>query len=422
LENAGQNEKSTIAVVGEGAACVADVLSDFFWLLLLLLVVCLPRVTIDAYLPSLPAMADALRGTDAQIQSTLTWYMAGYAISMLVAGPLSDRYGRRPVLLGGLALYLLATVACAFSASIGTIVAARIVQALGGCSGTVIGRVIVRERFATGVQAKMLSRISAGMALSPVLAPLAGSVVGGWYGWRAVFALLAVAGAVALLMVWRYLPETRERSGGGAPDPLGKIYAALLGDRRFLRYSLAIGFVYCTYFPFIAESSILFQRTLHVSGQMYATIFGITVLGYLIGSSVFRRAGKRWPADRMIAGAALVNLCGAGTLWVATCAAPDSVAAVVLPMFVIMLSVGVAIPACQFAVLQPFSSVAGTASGLFFFIQMAITAACGGVLGWLSDGSARPLVILTLGASLAFAGILFRLRQREVVAAGRWVS
>ncbi|AJY32971.1 drug resistance transporter, Bcr/CflA subfamily protein [Burkholderia thailandensis 34] len=393
---------------------VGNTLPELGWLCLLMLVVCLPRATIDAYLPSLPAMADALHGTDAQIQLTLTMYMAGYALSMLISGPLSDRYGRRPVLLAGMLVYFGATVACAMATSIPAIVAARLCQALGGCCGTVIGRVVVRERFDMAMQATMLSRISAGMALSPIVAPLAGQVVAQWLGWRGVFGALAFGGAAAALMVHRYLPETRVRATESERDAgLLKRYASLLRDRRFVRYSLAIGFVYCTYFPFIAESSTLFQRTLRVSATVYAAIFGITVLGYLIGSNVFRRAGSRFGVDAIIGAAAVVNLFGAAALWIWTFAAPPSVWSIALPMFFVMVSVGVSIPACQFAVLQPFAKIAGTASGLFFFIQMAMTAACGGILSGLSDGSSRPMAVVTAASSAAFAAVVVCCRSRE---------
>ncbi|RQS36410.1 MFS transporter [Burkholderia sp. Bp8992] len=393
------------------------------WLFLLMLVVCLPRVTIDAYLPSLPAMADALHGTDAQLQLTLTLYMVGYALSMLVSGPLSDRWGRRPVLLGGLCVYVVASVACALSTGIPALVVARIFQALGGCTGTVIGRVIVRERYPAATQAAMLGHISAGMALSPVVAPLAGSAIAEWFGWRGVFGWLAAGGLVATAMVLRYLPETRERAARPAPGPrLLQTYAGLLRDRRFLRYSLAIGFVYCTYYPFIAESSTLFQRQIGVSGPVYAAIFGVTVLGYLIGSSAFARTGKRWQADAVIAAAAVVNLAGAAALWVGGAIAPTAVAALVVPMFVVMIAVGIAIPACQFAVMQPYTTIAGTASGLFFFIQMAITAACGGVLAALSDGTARPMIVVTAGASVAFVAVVVGFRERRATGDARFAT
>ncbi|UVE68165.1 multidrug effflux MFS transporter [Burkholderia pyrrocinia] len=393
------------------------------WLFLLMLVVCLPRVTIDAYLPSLPAMADALHGTDAQLQLTLTLYMVGYALSMLVSGPLSDRYGRRPVLVGGLCVYAIASIACALSTSIPAIITARIFQALGGCSGTVIGRVIVRERFPTAMQATMLGRISAGMALSPVIAPLAGSAVAEWLGWRGVFGWLAAGGILATAMVLRYLPETREYDARQVPGRgLLRTYAGLLREHRFLRYSLAISFAYCTYYPFIAESSTLFQRQMGVSGPVYAAIFGLTVLGYLIGSSVFARTSGRWKADSVIVAAAAVNLVGAAALWVCSAIAPTAVAALVVPMFVVMIAVGIAIPACQFAVMQPYTKIAGTASGLFFFIQMAITAACGGVLAWLSDGTARPMIAVTAGASAAFLAVVAGLRERRVTDGSRFAT
>ncbi|WP_176039413.1 multidrug effflux MFS transporter [Burkholderia stabilis] len=395
-------------------------LPQWGWLFLLMLVVCLPRVTIDAYLPSLPAMADALHGTDAQLQLTLTLYMVGYALSMLVSGPLSDRYGRRPVLIGGLCVYVVASVACALSASVAAIVAARIFQALGGCCGTVIGRVIVRERFPAGLQATMLGRISAGMALSPVVAPLAGSAVAEWLGWRGVFGCLAAGGVIATAMVLRYLPETRERDAQPAPGPgLLRTYAGLLRERRFLRHSLAISFAYCTYYPFIAESSTLFQRQIGVSGPVYAAIFGVTVLGYLIGSSAFGRANGRWQPDTVVAAAAVVNLAGTAALWAGGVFALGAVVPLVMPMFVVMIAVGIAIPACQFAVMQPYTKIAGTASGLFFFIQMAITAACGGVLAWLSDGTAQPMIVVTAGASIAFVAVVVGLRERGASAGSR---
>lgn len=389
--------------------------SKYLWLALLMLIVCLPRVTIDAYLPSLPAMADALHSTDAQLQMTLTMYMAGYAFSMLIAGPLSDRYGRRPVLIGGLLVYLCATAACALSNSVSAIVVARAFQALGGCSGTVIGRVIVRERFTTGVQAAMLSSISAGMALSPVVAPLAGSIVSQWLGWRGVFAVLGVIGLTALLLVSRYLPETGARTPASADDKgLVQTYTMLLCDRHFLRYSLAISFAYCTYFPFIAASSALFQRQLQASNQVYAMIFGITALGYLIGTRVFRRMNGQWPIDRVIGCAAAINLGGAAALGGAALATPTSILTIVVPMFVIMLSVGIAIPACQLAVLQPFSHAAGTASGLFFFIQMAITALCGGLQSGLPDSAHQSMILLTCAASIAFVVTFAGLGARRV--------
>ena len=389
-----------------------DRLSPAAWLLILLAVVCLPRITIDIYLPSLPVIGQALQLSEFQLSLTMTVYMAGYAVSMLVCGPLADRYGRRPVLIGGTALYLVATVACALADSGGMLIAARLLQALGGCCGTVVGRVIVRDRFQKAEQVSYLSWMSSGMALSPVVAPLIGSVIDVALGWRWVFVVLAVVAACVLLALCTVVPETKPGRHGPV-HPAGedereypvqpgllRLYGSLLHDRHFLRHSLIISAIYCTYFPFVAESSLVLQRTLGLSQVQYAGVFALTILGYLGGASVFRRRFGAWGAEGVIGRALRLNLLFA-VLWAAaTQVFPGSLRAIVLPMVPIMLSVGMSIPACQFAVMQPHAGAVGAVSGLFFFIQMAVTALFGLVVASLSNGSPAPMVGVSLVASV----------------------
>lgn len=389
-----------------------DRLSPAAWLLILLAVVCLPRITIDIYLPSLPVIGQALQLSEFQLSLTMTVYMAGYAVSMLVCGPLADRYGRRPVLIGGTALYLVATVACALADSGGMLIAARLLQALGGCCGTVVGRVIVRDRFQKAEQVSYLSWMSSGMALSPVVAPLIGSVIHVALGWRWVFVVLAVVAACVLLALCTVVPETKPGRHGPV-HPAGedereypvqpgllRLYGSLLHDRHFLRHSLIISAIYCTYFPFVAESSLVLQRTLGLSQVQYAGVFALTILGYLGGASVFRRRFGAWGAEGVIGRALRLNLLFAVVWAAATLVFPGSLLAIVLPMVPIMLSVGMSIPACQFAVMQPHAGAVGAVSGLFFFIQMAVTALFGLVVASLSNGSPAPMVGVSLVASV----------------------
>jgi DHA1 family bicyclomycin/chloramphenicol resistance-like MFS transporter len=377
-------------------------LSPWFWLILLTVLIGLPRITLDMHLPALPAMADYFQTSDSQLQLTLTLYTFGSAISLLISGPLTDRFGRRPVLLAGLFLYVLATVACALADSITVLIIARLFQALGGCCTTVIGRVIVRDYFDRDEQARLLGLISMAMAVSPMAAPVLGSL----------FVLLGVIGAVLYLVVYRRLPETRPADVATAPPGnLLRLYGQLLRDRYFLRYSLAIGCVYSTYFPFISESSALLQRGFHLSATAYALVFAATISGYMLGANLFRRLVRRFEPDRLIHAAIGLNVLGSVILAAATTAMPGQWLAIVLPMVVIMVSVGMVIPACQLSVLQPYGAIAGTASGLFFFTQMFLTAVSSWATGLLSDGTSQPLVIMTAVASALLAATWLTLHK-----------
>ena len=375
-------------------------LSFRFWLVLLTVLIGLPRITLDMHLPALPAMADYFHTRDSQLQLILTLYTLGSAISLLVSGPLTDRFGRRPVLLAGLFTYVVATVACALADSLGVLIIARLFQALGGCCTTVIGRVIVRDYFDRHEQARLLGLISMAMAVSPMAAPVLGSLLLPLVNWRGLFVLLGLIGTVLYLVVYRRLPETRPPEVAAAPPSnLLRIYAQLLRDRYFLRYSLAIGCVYSTYFPFISESSALLQRGFHLTATAYALVFAATISGYMLGANLFRRLVQRFEPDRLINAAIALNVLGSLLLALATLALPQQWLAIVLPMVVIMVSVGMVIPACQLSVLQPYGAIAGTASGLFFFTQMFLTALSSWVTGLLSNGTSLPLVIMTALAS-----------------------
>jgi len=388
-------------------------LSTGFWLVLLTVLIALPRVTLDMHLPALPAMADYFQTSDSQLQLTLTLYALGSAISLLVSGPLTDRFGRRPVLLAGLFLYVLATAACALADNIAVLIIARLFQALGGCCTTVIGRVIVRDYFDRNEQARLLGLISMAMAISPMAAPVLGSLMLPFIHWRGLFVLLGVIGAVLCLVVYRRLPETRPPEVAAAP-PRGllRIYGQLLRDRYFLRYSVAIGCVYSTYFPFISESSALLQRGFHLSATAYALVFAATISGYMLGANLFRRLVRRFEADRLIVAGIAMNVLGSGILALATVALPGEWLAIVLPMVLIMVSVGMVIPACQLSVLQPYGAIAGTASGLFFFTQMFLTAVSSWATGLLSDGTSAPLVMMTALASVLLVTSWLALQQK----------
>jgi len=272
--------------------------------------------------------------------------------------------------------------------------------------------VIVRDYFDRDEQARLLGLISMAMAVSPMAAPVLGSLMLPFIDWRGLFVLLGVIGAVLYLVVYRRLPETRPADVAAAPPGnLLRLYGQLLRDRYFLRYSLAIGCVYSTYFPFISESSALLQRGFHLSATAYALVFAATISGYMLGANLFRRLVRRFEPDRLIHAAIGLNVLGSVILAAATTAMPGQWLAIVLPMVVIMVSVGMVIPACQLSVLQPYGAIAGTASGLFFFTQMFLTAVSSWATGLLSDGTSQPLVIMTAVASALLAATWLTLHK-----------
>ena len=184
-------------------------------------------ISTDLYLPSLPAIGESFGSTTAEVQLTLSVFLVGFAVSQIVYGPLSDRFGRRPVLIGGVAIYLLATLACLAAGSIGLLIGARFVQAVGACAGVVLGRAIVRDIYGREGAAKMLSYMGVAMALAPALGPILGGILQVLFGWRANFLVLAIFGGVCLLGVLLVLPETNRWRDPAATDP-----ARLIRSRR----------------------------------------------------------------------------------------------------------------------------------------------------------------------------------------------
>ncbi|MDU9404931.1 Bcr/CflA family efflux MFS transporter [Pseudomonas sp. zfem004] len=370
------------------------------WSCLLLALVCLPRIALDLYLPAWPGMDQALGLAPGQVQQSLTAYLLGYALCMLLAGPLCDRWGRRPLLLAGLALFSVATLGCCLAQDLPGLCLARFFQALGGCCGPLVARVVVRDRFVVGEQARMLGLLSTGMAIAPLLAPLLGSLLLEALGWRGLFGLLLIAGLACQVQVARRLPETRPVEA--PPQPLAAAWRQVLGSRVFWRSSLVIGCAYCSYFPFISESSRLLQQGLGLSPQAYALALAATVAAYGLGSRCYARLAQRLGNERVIGLGVAINLAGSAAL-LALQLAGAPLWALPLGLLAVMFAVGLIIPACQWAVLQPFAAIAGTASGGFFFVQMLLTALSSALTGWWSDGSAWPLVGMTVAASVLLA-------------------
>jgi DHA1 family bicyclomycin/chloramphenicol resistance-like MFS transporter len=359
----------------------------------------------DLYLASLPGLRRAFGIGVAEVQLTLSVFIAAFALSQLAYGPLSDRHGRRPVLLAGIAIYLVATIACAAAQSIEQLLVARFFQAVGACSGQVIGRAIVRDVYGAQGAARMLGYITAGTALAPVLGPAVGGLLTVAFGWRASFVLLAAVAGGLLLVAVRRLGESNVH-----PDPrataiagLLRNYAAVARDRRFAGYAICVAASYGAVFAWISGSSFIMIETLQVPVAWFGVWFGVTVLPYVAANLLTARLVMRVGPVRILrVGVTLAVLAGLALSGLAL-AGVHTLAAVLLPIALFLFATGLNLPCAMAGAIGPFPRLAGTASALMGFLQMTAGAVVGVAVGRLHDGTPVPTALAVAAMTLVIA-------------------
>jgi DHA1 family bicyclomycin/chloramphenicol resistance-like MFS transporter len=377
-------------------------------------VVAIGSLSIDMALPSLPATAEALGASPATVQLTVTLFLAGFALAQLIHGPLSDRLGRRRVLLGGLLVYVVGGLACWVAPSARLLIAGRLLQALGAGSGPVVGRAVVRDVHTPEQAARVLGYMGTAMALTPILAPMIGGVVHVAFGWRAVYLTLAVCGAVFLGLAALLVPETNRRRDPDAlrPGHLATNAADLLGDRTFLGYVLVVALMFGGQFAFISGSAFVLIEVLRVSPDVYGLCFGLVAFGIMTGSFVAARFTPRAGIDRLIAvGTGLGAVAGslmAALAW----SGIHTVPAVILPMYGFATGVGIVLPTAVAGAIGPFPRTAGLAAAVVGFLQLTAAAAYGIAVGRLYDGTPVPMAVAIAAAGLA-ATLAHRLLRRR---------
>ncbi len=375
----------------------------------------------DIYLASMPSMTRALDATPAQVQLTLSVYMYGWGVAQLFVGPLSDRYGRRPALLGGLAVFVVASVACALSRDVVTLVGARLVQAVSMASIAVVPRAVVRDLYSGDRAAHVLSLMGVVLGFAPVVAPILGSHMHAWFGWQSNFALVALYGALLWYVVYASLPETLARRDARAMVPRVVLanYGRLLRSRAYVGYMLVAAFGFSGLFAFLAGSAFVFVSVMGASEQAFGLLFGAVMLGNITGSTIGSRLVPRIGIRRIVrAGSALMLASGLalGALAIGGATHP---AAIVLPMFAYMVAFMLTMPPATAGALTPFPDIAGSAASLLSFCQFAVASTAALVVGVTFDGTTRPMTIAIAVASLAaFASLRLAHRNLRLAATG----
>jgi len=352
-------------------------------------------LAIDFYLPGFPAMATAFATDEKHIQLTLAVYFGGLAIGQLIYGPLADRFGRRVPLLSGVTLFTLASFACAYAPSLEWLIGARFVQALGGCAGMVISRAVVSDKCDAVGSAKVYSQLMLVTGLAPILAPLAGGIMVGMWGWQSIFLALSLFSVMAAIAVAVGLPETfpahqpRQPLSGSL-----RRYAALLSDRVYLGYALTGGISIAGMFAYIAGSPFVFIKLYGVPAEHYGWLFGSNAAGFILVAQLNARLlAKRGPAF-LLSRTVWVYVAAALALLGIAALRTEALWPLLVPLFICIASLGCILPNTSACAMNGQGARAGSASALLGCIQFGVAAGAASLVGVLHDGTAMPMAMV----------------------------
>lgn len=361
-------------------------------ILFLTLLAALGTLSTNMYLASFPSIGRELAASPTQVKLTLTLFLAGFAFGQLIVGPLSDRLGRRPLLIGGLGLYAVASALCAVAAGIEWMFVLRVAQAIGACSAAVLARAVARDLFQGDELTRSLSFIMTFMAAAPGFSPLIGGLIETWFGWRITFVLLAAVGIFATLIVWFRVAEThRNRDSAASLGRAFTSYLSLLRDHRFLVPAAATTCAMGGLFSFFASSPSIFIERFGVPPALFGFIPFFTVFAVFAGGMLAPRLAKQWPGLRPIVLGLGFMLAGSGAMLALSLAGSEGMTQVLAPLVVFLFGMGIVNPLSTVAALRPFPEQAGAASALVGFLQMA-----GGALGTVVLGLTYTDVLIAL--------------------------
>jgi DHA1 family bicyclomycin/chloramphenicol resistance-like MFS transporter len=350
-------------------------------------------------IPALPATAHALGMSIGTSQLTITLYLIGLAIGQLLYGPVSDRFGRRPVVLAGLSLFTAASIATSLAPNAAILIGARVLQSLGGCAGLVLGRASVRDGASAEKAAGQLALLTLVMAMVPAIAPAIGGYLTAYIHWRASYVLLAVFGAATLAACAFALPETLSEPSGARRSMLSA-YARLLRSPRFLGYAVGGACSTTSFYGFMSASPFIFERQLHQPTQRVGLYYLVLMLGVAAGSLGANRIAGRVPIRTALRLANGLGIFGAILFAAADAADILSVTTVVVPVCLFMVGAGMASPFALAGSVSVNPQAIGAASGMYGFIQMGYGMLCTVVVESWRPGAVYPVATVLLGSAL----------------------
>lgn len=375
-------------------------------------------LAIDMYLPSMPAMGAELHASAGQRQATMAFFLVGTAIGQFFYGPASDRWGRRPPVLLGVGIYVLASVGCALAVSPQMLIGARFVQALGACGGGVVARAMVRDRFDHIESARMLSLMMLIMGVAPILSPLFGGVLLIFGGWRLIFWCMALFGVLLGAAAFLRMQESRSAETAArarAVNPL-RGYLALLRQRRLIGYILAGALNGAALFTYITSSPELVIQIYHVPATYFGLVFGVNGAGVIGASQINRHLLRRHTPDQILAVASLVAVVAGLALFVAAASGWGGPLSVLPLLFAVLSSYSFVQGNTSAGALNVDPLRGGSTSALLGAAVFAAGAAASGLVGVFHDGTPRPMAVVIL---IAMSGAALSLHMLALPKRGR---
>ena len=378
----------------------------------------LTALAIDMSLPALPALSAEFEASPERVQLTLSLFIIGYAVGQLFHGPLSDRFGRKPILIAGLVIYVGASIVCALSRSIDLLITARLVMGFGGCVGPVLARAVVRDHYGGPHAAQMFSSLTAVFALAPLIAP----TVGGWllvhFSWRAIFVVLTLfAGMLFVVIVFGFAESLKTPDLGALRlGRLARNYQTFLASRLCLGYALLNGLCWAGIFAFLSGSPFVFITVYGVAPEHYGYYFALSAVALVVGALSNKRLLRRHGHARVLRWGLIATVAG-GAVVLTACATRWGGAGGVMAGFMLYIwGQAVVAPNAMAAALEPIPHMAGTGAALLGVVQMGAGAIAGYAVNAFYDGTPVPMGAVILAMALAAAGIYVAMLRRPATA------
>ncbi len=377
-------------------------------------------LAIDFYLPAFPAMAAAF-GTDEQhVQLTLAAYFLGLSIGQLAYGPVADRFGRRIPLLIGVGLFTLASLVCAFAPSLEWLIAARFVQALGGCAGMVISRAVVSDKCDAVGSAKVFSQLMLVMGLAPILAPMLGGLLVNLHGWQSIFIALTVFSAAAGLAVAMGLPESMPAHQPRQPlSGALRQYGRLLSDKVYLGHALTGGIAIAGMFSYIAGSPFVFIKLYGVPAEHFGWLFGINAAGFILVAQINARLLSRRGPAFLLTRTVWIYLTAGLALLAVSALHTEHLWPLLIPLFICISSLGCILPNASACAMNGQGARAGSASALLGCVQFSVAAGAAALVGVLHDGTAVPMAMVISLCGILVVSVAMLTRRLQIARAAQ---